>query len=778
MARLVTTMTLQYLAVAVEAGSRWGRVLLIGVSLGVGNGDLPPAYCAGIAGTAGTGGDLERKAAGSTEASREVWVWNGGAAGVYHTTDPDSGSWYFAFTLLLAHENASPKLDALFILAHPPLDSACLYPPVLPMHPALVTYGFLSSFTQLLHNLWAVFFGLVTRLVLYICSVLFHGKRQPPILPTCSPFVSPSSESPSAFESGGGFKGACADSPPLPYDDIPDSQPLQPVKPIEPAPSRKRRSRRPKKLRLSLSAICEGPDDDEIEMPRSVSHPVLGSPSIYAGVLNTRHVSLRTTSTRSCYSLSSLEGSLSDILFTGALVAADTCISFNVEDDSLAGLISSDVFLPALRPPSLNTPLVSRLPLKPAHEPLHHAIAEHQEPSQDSKSSDIPSTSTLAARRGFKGAPLSLPLPSPDPLEQAKSHKMGSYWSPDTTVFVSPRSAGATFLASMLQMTGLLSPKSFGSPSSSTPPPAPSAHLDDNYTDCDPFADYGGSYYAPAPADSPETPGRSEAAREDILDISFYLTESSTARTGLGIALGGSTTSIYNLSIADVCDGFLSGGRTSTPAKPSAGPYTPRIALTPPSAPSSPTRSATEGDSPGLLRARARAPRAPVPAKPHFLLNNPALRPFLLPLHVAHRERQRGQAAAAVDMLPPARPATARGHVRGASCALVPLASPVESEAEYYTAPSSPDDGPEAGQAAAQKLETRNEQDIADAPGEDCPPVSKTASEKRRSRAVVDLISLLDAAAAGAADTLDAIRGEGPGREEVDIGEAALVHAF
>ncbi|KAF7977058.1 hypothetical protein HWV62_4840 [Athelia sp. TMB] len=646
------------------------------------------------------------------------------------------------------------------------------------MHHALVTYGFLSAFIQLLHSLWAVVFGLVIRLVLYICSVLFDGKRQPPILPTCSPFSTPPAESPSAFECGGGFKGtsishpSLAYSPPLPYDDIPDSLPLQPVKPVQPVPS-KRRSRRPKKLRLSLSAISEGPDEDDVELPRSVSHPALGSPTIYAGMLNTRHVSLRTTSTRSCYSLSSLEGSLSDILFTGALVAADTCLSFNAEDDSLAGLIASDVFLPAVRPPSLNTPPVSQLCIKPHNEPTHPAIVEFQVSGQDTRRTDTPGAPTLAARRGFKGAPtlaarrgfkgapLSLPLPEPQAKSPEHAHKMGSYWSPDTTVFASPRSAGAAFLAGVRQMTGLLSPKSFGSPLSTPQPPSP-AYLCESYADCDPFADYGGSYYAPG------TPGKLEEAREDILDISFYQTESGTARTGLGIALGSSTTSIYNLSIADVCDG----GRTSTPARRTApktperpasawfaeGSITfgasPRIALTPPS----PTRSAPEEDSP-----RARA----------ALLHNPALRPFLLPLHVAHRERRRDRAA---DV--PARPPTARGHLRCGSHALVPLASPEESEVAYYTAPSSPDDGPESAQAVHLALETRDEQDIASVSGQGCPPVTATASEKRRSRAVVDLISLLDAAAAGAADALDAISCEGQGREEVDIGEVALVHAF
>lgn len=73
--------------------------------------------------------------------------------------------------------------------------------PVSQMHPALISDTFLSSLSQLLHDLCLFLVALVTRLSLYLCSYIFKRSSHLSILPTHSAPTTPHTESPNAFDS-------------------------------------------------------------------------------------------------------------------------------------------------------------------------------------------------------------------------------------------------------------------------------------------------------------------------------------------------------------------------------------------------------------------------------------------------------------------------------------------------------------------------------------------------------------------------------------------------
>lgn len=597
----------------------------------------------------------------------------------------------------------------------------------------------------------------------------------------------------------------------------------------------RRCSRRPQKMRISLCSIPEllGEGDD-VEVGRSESHVRFYAPDHYGHtppkMSADRPVSLITHSSQSCYSLPSAT-SFSAEIFPDILLATDTCLMLDQEDDSLCALISSDVFLPTFQAPSANnTPVLGDTISTFQKGDLLSADVQDLDGMQPDAARIISSSSTLAARRGFKGQPLSLQANTPT-LGPTPSKKFSSPTSPSPVLSspMSPRTPSSTFVTSMIQMTNFLSPKTpssknFGTPSSASTCPLPGfpQHIQDDYTHHNPFAVQCGSYYAPAADPAPED--ILEDPQENLYDFACYgvdlerrPTASSTLirglgtekRTGLGIELG-TGTSIYNLSIEDVCNSYNPRPEVQPPSTPKedtrakedpkiqkprwfpedayAFTDSPRIDLTPPTAPSSPRRfgfHTARNNIPNLLGSGMLV--SPAPRIPG--LGNSALRPLILPLHVAKRQRSRELSDPISSPCP--RPVTARGwpapqHVSRAIASAPPPrpVSLVDSELPYYTAPSTPfstaEESPLNGipevDINQDSLIAAVEDATAGADSQMRGSPSSTSSmerKKRRSRAVVDILSLLDAAAAGAAQALDAINCEDEG--EVDIGDTSVL---
>lgn len=440
-----------------------------------------------------------------------------------------------------------------------------------------------------------------------------------------------------------------------------------------------------------------------------------------------RPISLFTQSSESCYSVASAT--------------------------SLSLMISSDIFKASVKAPSFNTKACAEV------------VDENMPETKTVKT--VKTVSTLAERRGFKGARLFTSRVNINTFPQLSP----STFSPRT-----PTSPVTPGFVKTVSNFWALSPK-IKTPTDISAFPE---HIQDDYNGANPFDMSADSYFAPILEDT-------SAHCPNVYDLSAYSVTadhkkaSLEAKTHKSRHIGSSCiptqsvnsieTSIYNASIDDVCSQLSAEGKSKP--RPSAGWFpetafqkSPYICLTPPSAPSSPKRSSTKpgktaseaqvdtvSPTPTIV-SREACSRRPIgdPALPYTQVassSSNALRPLILPLRIAKRK---------------------------ASATSTPLTTSPKStpELNYFTATSTPSRSPSPERAV--DLPTFLESLITDSlSGSESQATKNTLVSrsylresrstsssigKRRSKAVVDILSLLDSVASGAVDTLEAINDE------------------
>jgi len=510
--------------------------------------------------------------------------------------------------------------------------------------------------------------------------------------------------------------------------------------------------------RGSLNSILESDDESDVEVGRSCNITDFYAPAHFTGIpldfiTSTprpnpfvRPVSATTISSESCYSLSSAA--------------------------SLSSMITSGIFIPTVTAPSVN--------FSGRGVPANVA-------NDRNVKADFGSTG-LAERRGFKGAPLFTP----------KTVKKGSFpavFSPRTPVS-SPTSGFVTTMSSFWA----------SSPKTSVPAEAfcfPQ-RIQDDYNQNNPFDTAAESYFVPHLKDNSYS---QSDVQDNLYDFSVYhaiaehksdfFKSNSLRKSQTGVPSRSlnkfksyARTNIYDMSIYDVCaqDSTKETSKLILPsaiAKPAckASPHTqwfpesvfvgsPKIWLTPPSAPSSPKRQAIKDDSPTIRRAevvmpsRAVIPRSSntrqsgvLPDAQRFTISRaPGLRPLILPLQVAKR-------SASPMSSPQSSPETTFADLATTPTPLSPQENfqlPIIESPLFGSPPVATESSTPAQCASTHPVST---------------PESRSAnsSTERRSKAMVDILSLLDATALGAAEVLDAINCE---EESVDVGEVSLAGLF
>ncbi|KIM84971.1 hypothetical protein PILCRDRAFT_377182 [Piloderma croceum F 1598] len=428
-------------------------------------------------------------------------------------------------------------------------------------------------------------------------------------------------------------------------------------------------------------------------------------------------------------------------------------------------MITSDIFIPRMTAPSANV--------------LGRGTAT------DAKA-DFRSIG-LAERRGFKGAPLSAP----------KAAKKGSFssfpgvLSPRTPV--SPPTSG--FVTTMSSLWA-------SSPKTSVPTETLCfpQHIQDDYNQSNPFDTAAESYFVPHLEDNSYS---WSDVQDNLYDFSVYhaiaehksdfFKTNSFRKNQTGVSQNTfknqSRTNIYDMSIYDVCAQGSTKEKsksiqTSSTANPKVSPHTPwfpesafvgspKIWLTPPSAPSSPKQQAVYHDSPSTRRADflptraliSRSSEARQSVGDHAILPDArrstvsralGLRPLILPLHIAKRNTSPFSS-------PQSSPETEFADL---ALTLTPLSLqekiqlPIIESHSFGSPPVAPE-SPAPTQHAS-TLPSSNSGSRS----------ANSSMERRRSKAMVDILSLLDEAALGAAEVLDAINCED---ESVDVGEVSLV---
>ena len=504
----------------------------------------------------------------------------------------------------------------------------------------------------------------------------------------------------------------------------------------------------------SLNYILESDDESDVEIGRNVEiqpfSPPEHLPSIsFEFVTSTprvkpfvRPVSATTMSSQSCYSL-------------------DSAASLS--------LIISDISMRTVATPSI--------------------ISSARATIADSEDAKVDMGGTgLAERRGFKGAP----------LLTRKMTKKGSF--PLFSVTLSPRTPVSPPTSGFVTTMS-----SFWSSSPKTSVPAEAfcfpSHIQDDYNRNNPFHTVSEPYFAPHLED---TSYSWSDVQDDLNDFSvyyaiaedksdFFKTHSLKQQNGL-LSRSPSKfktqarTNIYDMSIYDVCpEGSVKGKSkplldssvASSAPKPSPGSNwfpesafveSPKIWLTPPSAPSSPKRYAIEDESPTIRRAEAAIPvRTPLPPmlstertvgeitgspnvqrSPTF--RPPGLRPLILPLHATKRDDAPVTSSVSVPDTKFTDPAVIS----------TPISPQPNGELPTIDSPS----------FGSSPIATAFPKASAYPPSVPEGHSANSSLERRRSRAMVDILSLLDATALGAAEVLDAINGE---YDSVDVGEVSLV---
>jgi hypothetical protein len=396
----------------------------------------------------------------------------------------------------------------------------------------------------------------------------------------------------------------------------------------------------------------------------------------------------------------------------------------------------------------------------------------------------------LAERRGFKGAP----------LFTANTIRKGSYpaiFSPRTPV----SSPSSGFVMTMSNFWA-------SSPKASVPVEdfCVPQHIQDDYYQKNPFDAVTESYFAPH---LDNTSFSWSDIEDNFYDFSVYcaITEhkpdffstNSLKQTQSGVPTRSTNqfkkqakTNIYDMPIYDVCaqsslNGNLKTMLSSNVAHPmsksspqtswfseSAFVNSPNIWLTPPSAPSSPKRQAIKNTPSFIQRAEDALPaRSVVPhssvarrsvrdltilsdAQRSTALRTPSLRPLILPLHVSKRTTPiSSQSTSETEFTDPATTPTPlylqepiqlpiiESHSFGSSPIAIELPRPTPAQNSC---------SPRSSVSASRSV--------------------NSSLERRRSRAMVDIISLLDETALGASEVLDAINCED---DSVDVGEISLV---
>jgi hypothetical protein len=451
-------------------------------------------------------------------------------------------------------------------------------------------------------------------------------------------------------------------------------------------------------------------------------------------------------------------------------MSSESCYSIS-SAASLSSMITSDIFIPRIIAPSANI--------------LGRGTAADYENDRDSKA-DFRSIG-LAERRGFKGAPLF----APKAVKKASFASFPGVLSPRTPV--SPPTSG--FVTTMSNFWA-------SSPKTSVPAEALCfpQHIQDDYNQNNPFDTAAESYFVPHLEDNSYS---WSDVQDNLYDFSVYhaiaehksdfFKTNSLRKNQTGISArpsnkfkNQSRTNIYDMSIYDVCAHGSTKEKSksiqfSSATNPKASPHTPwfpesafvgspKIWLTPPSAPSSPKQQAVNHDSPTTRRAdflptRARPSEARQSVGEHAILPDaqrstisraPGLRPLILPLHIAKRN-------ASPFASPQSSPETEFADL---ALTLTPLSLqeniqlPIIESHSFGSSPVAPE-SPAPTQHAS-SLPSSNSGSCS----------ANSSVERRRSKAMVDILSLLDETALGAVEVLEAINCED---ESVDVGEVSLV---
>lgn len=464
-------------------------------------------------------------------------------------------------------------------------------------------------------------------------------------------------------------------------------------------------------------------------------NPITSMPSVKT---NVRPTSAATMSSESCYSLASAA--------------------------SLSPLITSDIFVVTVTAPSMNASAIGA-------------------PSADRCGTLVKPeilSSSLADRRGFKGAPLF-------------TTKTGSF--PSFPVVLSPKALvsppGSGFVTTMSNLWAS-SPKT-GTPANCFCFPA---HIQEDVDRCDPFSTAGPSYFSPHLEDSsfswsdiqddlydfsiyfaiaerkPDFLNKMNRRKQDRIDL---LSRSPTESTDTRI-------NICDTSISDICSkDYAKGISQSTGILATASKAvtqtewfsqtafvnSPHILLTPPSVPSSPRRQYIEDTSPTVRSieavASARSSIAEVSSAGQMdgditslleLQENTGsrncLRPLILSSHVAKRNS------------PPV--PYSSFEVSYPLATSTPVLSPRDDQLPtIFETPST-----ESYLASIESIHAQP----SSTPSSDNNFSTNSSTDRRRSRAMVDILSLLDAAVLNAAEALDAIDCE---EDSVDLSGVSLV---
>ena len=501
----------------------------------------------------------------------------------------------------------------------------------------------------------------------------------------------------------------------------------------------------------SLNSILESDDESDVEVGRSCKIPDFYPPGHFTDISfdfvtstprvkqYVRPISVTTMSSESCYSLASAA--------------------------SLSTMITSDVFVTTVTAPSTNTVTVA---------------AANIGIDRDIKSKV--SNSGLAERRGFKGAP----------LFTAKAIKKASF--PSFPAILSPRTPNSPPNSGIVTtMSNFLTL----SPKVSVPLEAYyiPQYIQDDYNQNNPFDTTAESYFAPHIQDSSSSPSY---IKDDLYDFSVYYAiaehksdffkTNSLRKVQTGVpsrSLSKSKThvrtNIYDMSIHDI----YAQGSTREQPKSIAGPMSksprtgwfpdsafvgsPNIWLTPPSAPSSPKKDdfRTQNAEAATIARIAVPPfssatTASLPdARKSVAPRCPGLRPLILPLHIAEHTTSNPPLVLSPDFIP----ATKFLDVAPTSTPTSPQESvklPVVESASFTHTPT-----------ITESSDFTPVQSISPPPSPASGCRSANSSlEKRRSMAMVDILSLLDAAALGAVEVLDVINCED---DSVDVGKVSLV---